>query len=110
MVQESEQVVSPLCCVPSSTIVVCQMTKNQGELFCALPRSLVTCFYRYSTFVRVGSGLSYADYVWLRQKPWKVWDPKNPPEFLQTSKRGREDKCDAYIEPAECALPCRRDV
>lgn len=59
---------------------------------------------RYSTFVRVGSGLSYADYVWLRQKPWKVWDPKNPPEFLQTSKRGREDKCDAYIEPADSFL------
>ncbi|KAG6335727.1 hypothetical protein ID866_3351, partial [Astraeus odoratus] len=56
---------------------------------------------RYSTFVRIGSGLSFADYVWVRKKPWKVWDPKNPPEFLQTTKRGHEDKCDVYIEPAD---------
>ncbi|KAL4066025.1 ATP dependent DNA ligase domain-containing protein [Scleroderma citrinum] len=56
---------------------------------------------KYSTFVRIGSGLSFADYVWVRQKPWKVWDPKNPPEFLQTTKRGHEDKCDVYIEPAD---------
>ncbi|KAI6167470.1 ATP dependent DNA ligase domain-containing protein [Pisolithus thermaeus] len=56
---------------------------------------------KYTTFVRVGSGLSFADYVWIRQKPWKVWDPKNPPEYLQTTKRGHEDKCDLYIEPAD---------
>lgn len=56
---------------------------------------------RYSSFVRIGSGLSFADYVWIRQKPWKEWDPKNPPEFLRTAKRGHEDKGDVYIEPAE---------
>ncbi|KIM62592.1 hypothetical protein SCLCIDRAFT_1214942 [Scleroderma citrinum Foug A] len=56
---------------------------------------------KYSTFVRIGTGLSFADYVWVRQKPWKTWDPKNPPEFLQTTKRGHEDKCDVYIEPAD---------
>lgn len=56
---------------------------------------------KYSTFVRVGSGLSFADYVWVRQKPWKEWDPKHPPDFLQTTKRGHEDKCDLYIEPAD---------
>ena len=59
---------------------------------------------RYTTFVRIGSGLSFADYVWVRQKPWKPWDPKNPPAFLQTTKRGHEDKGDVYIEPAECVI------
>ncbi|OAX43215.1 DNA ligase 4 [Rhizopogon vinicolor AM-OR11-026] len=56
---------------------------------------------KYSTFVRVGTGLSFADYVWLRQKPWKVWDPKNPPDFLQTAKRTHEDKGDLYLEPED---------
>lgn len=56
---------------------------------------------RYSTFVRIGSGLSFADYVWVREKPWKVWDPKNPPAFLQTAKRSHEDKGDLYLEPEE---------
>lgn len=56
---------------------------------------------RYSSFVRIGTGLSFADYAWIRQKPWKEWDPKNPPEFLQTAKRSHEDKGDVYIEPAE---------
>ena len=56
---------------------------------------------RYSTFVRVGSGLSFADYVWVRGKPWKVWDPRNPPAFLECSKRSHEDKGDVYLEPEE---------
>ncbi|KAG1728061.1 ATP dependent DNA ligase domain-containing protein [Suillus paluster] len=56
---------------------------------------------KYSTFVRVGTGLSFADYVWLRQKPWKVWDPKHPPEFLETAKRTYEDKGDLYLEPED---------
>jgi DNA ligase-4 len=49
----------------------------------------------------VGTGLSFADYIWLRQKPWKVWDPKYPPEFLQTAKKSYEDKGDLYLEPEE---------
>ena len=64
---------------------------NWFLLFCA----------RYSTFVRIGSGLSFADYVWVREKPWKVWDPRNPPAFLECSKRSYEDKGDIYLEPAE---------
>jgi DNA ligase-4 len=59
------------------------------------------CTSRYSTFVRIGSGLSFADYVWVRDKPWKVWNPKNPPEFLLTAKRTHEDKGDVYLEPEE---------
>ncbi|KAM6496937.1 DNA ligase IV [Amanita muscaria] len=59
---------------------------------------------KYSTFVRVGSGLSYADYVWVRDKPWKVWDPKNPPDFLRTSKRSPDDKGDVYLEPQDSFL------
>ncbi|KAF9563995.1 ATP-dependent DNA ligase [Agrocybe pediades] len=56
---------------------------------------------KYSSFVRIGTGLSFADYVWVRNKPWKPWDPKHPPEFLQTSKRGQEDKGDVYINPED---------
>ncbi|KAG6891206.1 DNA ligase (ATP) [Termitomyces sp. Mi166 len=56
---------------------------------------------KYSSFVRIGSGLSFADYVWVREKPWKTWDPKHPPEFLLTSKRSHEDKGDVYLEPAD---------
>ncbi|KAH6915882.1 DNA ligase 4 [Coprinopsis sp. MPI-PUGE-AT-0042] len=56
---------------------------------------------KYSTFVRIGTGLSFADYVWVRAKPWKPWDPKNPPEFLQIAKRGQDDKGDVYLEPED---------
>lgn len=59
---------------------------------------------RYSTFVRIGSGLSFADYVWVREKPWKVWDPRNPPAFLESSKRSHEDKGDVYLEPEELVV------
>ena len=63
---------------------------------------------RYSTFVRIGSGLSFADYVWVRDKPWKVWDPKHPPEFLLTAKRSHEDKGDVYLEPEESVSWCEK--
>ncbi|KAJ7760471.1 DNA ligase IV [Mycena metata] len=56
---------------------------------------------KYSSFVRIGSGLSFADYVWVRNKPWKTWDPKNPPEFLQTAKKSHEDKGDVYLLPED---------
>ncbi|KDR80522.1 hypothetical protein GALMADRAFT_240825 [Galerina marginata CBS 339.88] len=56
---------------------------------------------KYSTFVRIGTGLSFADYVWVRDKPWKPWDPKHPPEFLQTAKRGQDDKGDIYLNPED---------
>ncbi|KAF8909386.1 DNA ligase 4 [Gymnopilus junonius] len=56
---------------------------------------------KYSTFVRIGTGLSFADYVWIRAKPWKPWDPKNPPEFLETAKRGQDDKGDIYLNPED---------
>jgi DNA ligase-4 len=57
--------------------------------------------YRYRTFVRIGSGLSYADYVWVRAKPWKPWDPKEPPSFLLTANKSHDDKGDVYLEPEE---------
>lgn len=65
---------------------------------------------RYRTFVRIGSGLSFADYVWLRAKPWKTWDPKEPPSFLLTASKSHDDKGDVYLEPEEytsmAVLPC----
>ncbi|KAI0289553.1 DNA ligase 4 [Russula brevipes] len=56
---------------------------------------------KYSTFVRIGSGLSYADYVWIRGLPWKEWSTKNPPEFLSTASGSRDDKGDLYLEPED---------
>ncbi|KAL1747949.1 DNA ligase IV-like protein [Schizophyllum fasciatum] len=53
---------------------------------------------KYSTFVRVGSGLTFADYIWIRSKNWKTWDPKNPPKHIQTAKRSHEDKGDVYLD------------
>ena len=57
--------------------------------------------HRYSTFVRIGTGFSYADYLVIRSKNWQQWDPKNPPSFLQTAKKTSEDKGDVYLEPEE---------
>ena len=54
---------------------------------------------RYSTFVRIGTGLSYADYVWVRDKPWKAWNAQQQPSFLLTANRTQEDKGDVFIEP-----------
>jgi len=56
---------------------------------------------RYSTFVWIGSGLSFADFVWIRSKPWKEFDPRNPPPFLQTVAKTNDDKPDVYLEPKE---------
>lgn len=56
---------------------------------------------KYRTFVRIGSGLSFADYVWLRAKPWKPWDPKEPPSFLLTASKSHDDKGDVYLEPED---------
>jgi DNA ligase 4 len=64
---------------------------------------LTTVADRYRTFVRIGSGLSFADYVWVRAKPWKTWDPKEPPSFLLTANKSHDDKGDVYLEPEEYA-------
>lgn len=56
---------------------------------------------KYSSFVRIGSGLTYADYVWVRGLPWKPWNPQEPPEFYQTAKKTTEDKGDVYLEPED---------
>ncbi|KAE9394239.1 hypothetical protein BT96DRAFT_196700 [Gymnopus androsaceus JB14] len=56
----------------------------------------------YSTFVRIGTGLTFADYAWIRNKPWKVRDPKNPPKWLHTaSYKSHDDKGDVYLEPED---------
>ncbi|KAF7294400.1 DNA ligase [Mycena kentingensis (nom. inval.)] len=56
---------------------------------------------KYSSFCRIGSGLSFSDYIDIRKKPWKPWDPKNPPAFLQTAKKSHEDKGDVYLNPED---------
>ncbi|KAI0078668.1 ATP-dependent DNA ligase [Panus rudis PR-1116 ss-1] len=56
---------------------------------------------KYSTFVRIGTGLSFSDYVWVRKKPWKTWDSNNPPSWLRVSPKGNEDKGDIYLEPED---------
>ncbi|THU99099.1 ATP-dependent DNA ligase [Dendrothele bispora CBS 962.96] len=57
---------------------------------------------KYSTFVRIGTGLTFMDYAWIRKLPWKELDLKNPPSWLQFAAKGRhEDKSDLYLEPQE---------
>ncbi|EJD07416.1 DNA ligase 4 [Fomitiporia mediterranea MF3/22] len=56
---------------------------------------------KYSSFVRIGTGLSYADYVWIRQKNWKPFDKNKMPSWYQASKKGYDDKGDIYIEPED---------
>lgn len=61
-------------------------------------------YVRYRTFVRIGSGFSFADFVWVRAKPWKTWDKKSPPSFLKTAAKSHDDKGDVYLEPEECTF------
>nr|GAT46734.1 DNA ligase 4 [Mycena chlorophos] len=56
---------------------------------------------RYRSFVRIGSGLSFGDYVWVRSLKWKPWDPKKPPKFLLTAENSHDDKGDVYILPED---------
>ncbi|KAI5121896.1 hypothetical protein M0805_001100 [Coniferiporia weirii] len=56
---------------------------------------------KYSTFVRIGTGLTYADYVWIRQLNWKTFDKNNMPSWYQAAKRSADDKGDVYLEPED---------
>jgi len=58
----------------------------------------------YSTFVRVGTGFSYAEYVWIRSRPWKEWSTKHPPKFLSTAIGSRDDKGDVYLDPEDAFI------
>lgn len=75
---------------------------SQSELVsnCVVASTLTRLSDRYSTFVRIGSGLSYADYIWIRQKPWKPWG-RDAPSYLQVARKGHDDKGDVYLEPQE---------
>lgn len=96
----------PLSYVRCSMTSELSKTKMISSAFSLPHFSLVFCLCdsssRYRTFVRIGSGLTFADYVWIRQKPWKERDPKQPPSWLLTAKRGTDDKGDVYLEPKEC--------
>src|ERR1700733_1882777 len=79
-----------------------QMMRSQSSNWISSRYPILThVVYRYRTFVRIGSGLSFADYVWIRAKPWKPWDRKSPPSFLQTASKSHDDKGDVYLEPEE---------
>ncbi|KAI0051030.1 DNA ligase IV [Auriscalpium vulgare] len=56
---------------------------------------------KYSSFVRIGSGFTYADYIWIRSRPWKEYNRKKPPAFLQTAAKSHEDKGELYLEPED---------
>ncbi|KIM34526.1 hypothetical protein M408DRAFT_325903 [Serendipita vermifera MAFF 305830] len=55
---------------------------------------------KWSSFCRIGSGLSFADFVMIRAKPWIEWGSKGP-SFLQTAPRSRDDKGDVYLNPED---------
>jgi DNA ligase 4 len=56
---------------------------------------------KYRSFVRVGSGFSFSDYVDIRARPWKEYKPNNRPSFLITAEKGNDDKGDVYLEPEQ---------
>lgn len=62
---------------------------------------------RWSTFARIGTGLSYADFVTVRAKSWIDWGENGPP-FLLTSPKSTDDKGDVYLNPEEYAHPFSR--
>jgi hypothetical protein len=105
----------------STTDALGMKMKNPSKNVSCVSTFTHIVLFRYSSFVRIGSGLSFADYVWVRDKPWKTWDPKNPPDFLQTAKKSHEvrrplpllqltvdsppqDKGDVYLLPEESVL------
>lgn len=56
------------------------------------------------SFVRIGTGLTFAEYEWINSKPWKPLDRKRPPPWMRISTTtGTEDAGDVYLEPHECA-------
>jgi DNA ligase 4 len=60
------------------------------------------CGYRYLTFARIGTGLSFADYEWINKKKWIAYDAENPPSWIMASSNPTpDDKGDVYLNPAE---------
>ncbi|PVG04723.1 putative DNA ligase [Serendipita vermifera] len=55
---------------------------------------------KWVSFSRLGSGLSFADFVTIRAKPWKEWGSKGP-DFFMTAPRSHDDKGDVYLEPED---------
>lgn len=86
-----------------------RMGNDDDELKCVSLRIShqfsLTFSDRYSAFVRIGTGLTYGDYVWIRQKNWKPLDKSNLPPWYQSAKRiSSEDKGDVYLEPEEFVM------
>ena len=72
-------------------------------MFVLVLEQVQTSIYRENEFITDflqinDAGLTFADLAWIRRRPWKIWDKKNPPLFLQTAK-GVKDKGDMYLEP-----------
>jgi hypothetical protein len=63
--------------------------------------------FRYSSFVRVGSGLKFEEYERITKMPsWKPRGPNGLPDWLQTTKQNGkwtrdDDKWDMYLDPEE---------
>ena len=56
------------------------------------------------TFVRIGTGLTFADYEWINSKNWKPLNRKSPPSWMRVSTAsGTDDVGDVYLEPHEYA-------
>ncbi|RSH81465.1 DNA ligase (ATP) [Saitozyma podzolica] len=57
---------------------------------------------QFTSFVKIGSGMSYTDYEWIMNKHGqhlKPFDRKNPPPWMQLGQTGLDDKPDVYIHP-----------
>lgn len=56
---------------------------------------------KFNTFVRIGTGLTLADYNWINTQPWKPFNKDNPPRWLELGETSTEDRGDVYLERAQ---------
>ncbi|ORX34780.1 ATP dependent DNA ligase domain-domain-containing protein [Kockovaella imperatae] len=81
-------------------------TGKISSLLCGLRNQTeddgVSPFPEFTTFVKIGSGMSYEDYQWILTKHkdhWKPFSRDKIPPWLHLGPSGLDDKPDVYIEP-----------
>ncbi|KAG8934827.1 DNA ligase (ATP) [Tulasnella sp. 418] len=57
---------------------------------------------RYMSFLRVGSGLTFADYEWIKSRNWKPYEKSRTPDWMRLSTASSiDDTGHVYIEPED---------
>ena len=92
--------VSTLICAVQDDRPSAAGDKKSVDIFLGTDGRLLMRKRRWCSFARIGSGLSFADFIGIRARPWIEWGSKGPP-FLQTAPRSHDDKGDVYLNPEE---------